>query len=308
MADLLISVLAGVRQDGKLSEVEFWQAISFAETDQLIDIAKIAEEVGFAGLGISEHLVTPAKITSKYPYTEDGTISWDPNLPRPEPWALASVLASHTQRLKFVTSVYVLPMHDLFSAAKAVSTAAYLSGNRVILGAGAGWMADEFELTGQDFHTRGRRMDEMLTVLAKLFAGGMVDHHGDFFDFPPVQMSPVPSEPVPVYIGGDSAPALRRAARHDGWVGSGPYQPDDVLALLQQVNHFRHVAGTDDRHFGVIVGLAGPPDLDTFKRLGDAGVTGIANIPWYYQTPTSSIAFKRETLERFAEQFIVPLQ
>ena len=289
--------------------MDFWQAISFTETDQLIEIAKIAEEVGFAGLGISEHLVTPGTIQSRYPYTPDGAVWWDPTVAWPEPWALASVLASHTRRLRFVTNVYVLPMHDLFSAAKAVSTAACLSGNRVILGAAAGWMEDEFLLTRQDFHTRGRRMDEMLTVMAKLFAGGMVEHRGQFFDFPPVQMSPAPTQRVPVFIGGDSEPALRRAARHDGWVAGGPYEPDHVLELLARLTALRRQFGTADRAYDVIVGLSVPPDLDTFKHLGDAGVTGITNVPWYYQgTPTSSIEHKRATLERFAEQFIIPLQ
>jgi probable F420-dependent oxidoreductase len=289
--------------------VDFWQHISFTETDQLIDIARIAEEVGFAGLGIGDHFVTPAKITSKYPYAADGAIWWDPGVAWPEPWALASVLASHTQRLRFVTSVYVLPSRDVFSAAKAVSTAACLSGNRVILGAAVGWMADEFELTGQDFHTRGRRMDEMLEVMRELFAGGMVEHHGAFFDFPPVQMSPAPSAPVPVYTGGDSEPALRRAARHDGWLVPGPYHPDHVLELLARLNGFRRQAGTMDREYAVIVGLSVAHDVDTFKRLRDAGVTGIFKVPWYYEgRPESTIEFKREDLERFAEQFIAPLR
>jgi len=289
--------------------VDFWQHVSFTETDQLIDIAKIAEEVGFAGLGIGEHFVTPAKIVSKYPYTADGVIWWDPTVEWPEPWALASVLASHTQRLKFVTDIYVLPARDVFTAAKAVSSAACLSGNRVILGAAVGWMADEFELTAQDFHTRGRRMDEMLEVMAKLFEGGMVEHHGEFFDFPPVQMSPVPTERVPVYTGGDSPPALRRAARHDGWLASGPHPVGTVIEQIGRLNECRRAAGTADREYGIIAGVAGPPDLDTFKRLRDAGVTGIIKLPWYYEgMPQSSIDDKREDLERFAERFIAPMR
>ena len=289
--------------------MDFWQAISFTETDQLIDIAKIAEEVGFAGLGVSEHLVTPETIRAPYPYTPDGKVWWDPNVPWLEPWALASVLASHTRRIRLLTNIYVLAMHDVFSAAKAVATAACLSGNRVILGVAAGWMKDEFLLTGQDFHTRGRRLDEMLDVMAKFFAGGMVEHHGRFFDFPPIQMSPAPTEPVPVFIGGESEPALRRAARHDGWVAGGPYPPDHVLTLLARLNELRRENGTADGDYEVIVGLSVPPDLDTFKRLGEAGVTGITNVPWYYQgTPTSSLDHKRASLERFAEQFIEPLR
>jgi probable F420-dependent oxidoreductase len=288
--------------------MEFWQAVSFTETEQLIEIARFAEEVGFAGLGLAEHLVTPETITSKYPYTPDGKVWWDPTVHWPEPWAMAAVLATHTARLRFITNIYVLPMHDVFTAAKAVSTAAYLSGNRIILGAAVGWMKDEFLLTGQDFHTRGRRTDEMLGVMQKLFGGGMVEHHGEFIDFPPVQMAPVPTEPVPVYIGGESEAALRRAATWDGWFAGGPYTPEQLLAYVARLGELRRELGRADRDFGIIAGLAVPPDLDLFKRLGDAGVTGITNVPWYYQgTPTSTIEHKRDTLARFAENFIVPL-
>ena len=288
--------------------MEFWQAVSFTEPEQLVEIAKCAEEVGFTGVGLAEHLVTPGTIESPYPYTDDGTIWWDPEVAWPEPWAMASVLASHTTTLRFITNIYILPLHDPFTAAKSVSTAAYLSGGRMTLGVAVGWMAEEFRLTGQDFHTRGRRCDEMLEVMQKLFAGGMVEHHGEFYDFPPIQMSPKPPGPVPVYVGGDSEAAYRRAARWDGWFGGGPYYPDEVGPKIAHMRELRAEQGvTGD--FGAIVGLKVPPDLDVFKRLRDEGVTGIVNVPWYYQgTPTSDIQFKRDSLKRFADQFIDPLR
>ena len=289
--------------------MEFWQSIAFTETDQLIDIAKIAEEVGFAGVNMAEHLVTPEVIDSKYPYSPDGSARWDANAHFPEPWALTSMLASHTTTLKFATSVYILPMHDVFTAAKSISTAAYLSDNRVVLGVGVGWMKEEFLLTGQDFHTRGRRMDEMLEVMAKFFAGGMVEHHGEFYDFPRMQMEPAPTEPVPVLIGGHSEPALRRAAQWDGWFAAGPYNVDELVGYLQRLRAVRTEMGTADRPYQVIAGLWEWPSLDDAKRLSDLGLTGLVKIPWYYEgVPTSTIEFKRETMERFAQQYIEPLR
>jgi probable F420-dependent oxidoreductase len=287
--------------------MEFWQALSFTEPEQLIEIAQIAEEVGFAGVGLAEHIVTPARIESPYPYTDDGAIWWDPEVAWPEPWAMAAVLATHTTSLRIITNIYILQLHDPFTAAKSVSTAAFLSGGRVILGAAVGWMAEEFRLTGQNFHDRGRRTDEMLEVMQRFFAGGMVEHHGQFYDFPPVQMSPAPGR-VPVYIGGDSEAAYRRAARWDGWFGGGPYEPDEVAPKLARIEALRAEQGrTGD--FGAIVGLKVAPDLDVFKRLRDDGVTGICNVPWYYQgTPTSTIEFKRDSLRRFADAFIDPLR
>lgn len=289
--------------------MEFWQSIAFTETDQLIEIAKIAEGVGFAGLNLAEHLVTPEHIDSKYPYSPDGTARWDANAHFPEPWALTSMLASHTTSLKFCTSVYILPMHDVFTAAKAVSTAAYLSNNRAMLGVGVGWMKEEFLLTGQDFHTRGKRMDEMLDVMTKLFAGGMVEHHGRFFDFPRVQMEPAPTQPVPILIGGHSDPALARAANWDGWFAAGPYAVDELAGHLQRLRDVRRAAGTADRPYQIIAGLWEWPSLDDAKRLAELGLTGLVKIPWYFEgVLTSSVDYKRETMERFAEQYIEPLR
>lgn len=289
--------------------MEFWQSIAFTETDQLIEIAKIAEEVGFAGLNLAEHLVTPEDITSKYPYSPDGSARWDANAHFPEPWALTSMLGSHTSKLKFCTSVYILPMHDVFTAAKAVSTAAYLTNNRAMLGVGVGWMKEEFLLTGQDFHTRGRRMDEMLDVMVKLFAGGMVEHHGEFFDFPRVQMEPAPTQPVPILIGGHSEPALKRAARWDGWFAAGPYAVDELIVHLKRLREIRKEAGTADRPYQIIGGLWEWPSLDDAKRLAELGLTGLVKIPWYFEgVLTSSVEYKRETMERFAEQYIEPLK
>ena len=288
--------------------MEFWQSIAFTETDQLIEIAQIAEEVGYEGLGIAEHLVTPEVIESRYPYSPDGSIWWDPNAHFPEPWTLATVLASHTTTLRFVTTVYLLPMRDVFTASKSVSTAAFMSGNRMVLGVGVGWMAEEFALTGQDYRTRGRRTDEMLDVMQRLFTGEMVSYQGQFHDFPPVRMEPAPTAPVPVYIGGDSEPALRRAARWDGWFGAGPYGVDDAIGHVRRLRQIRSELGLSDDGYGMVVGLV-DPDLDAYRRLADEGVTGAVSIPWYYQgTPTSTIGWKREQMERFAEEYIEPLR
>lgn len=287
--------------------MRFWQAVAFTETEQLVDIARAADELGFAGLTLADHLVTPATIDSPYPYAADAKAYWDPSTDFPDPWVLAAVLAQATTRLRFMTYVYVLPMRDVFTVAKAVSTAAVLSDNRVMLGVGVGWMAEEFELTGQAFRNRGRRTDEMLEVLAKLLTGEMVEHHGEQIDFSPVQLAPAPSKPVPVTVGGHSDAALRRAARADGWLGVN-YDPDDVPGVLARLARARADAGTADRPYEVLLALNAPPDVDVYRRLADAGVTAVVNPPWmFHGVPKSSFAYKRETMERFAETYIGPL-
>ena len=105
-------------------------------------------------------------------------------------------MAAVTERIRFLTGIYVLPMRNPFVAAKAVGTAAWLSGDRVTLGVGVGWMREEFALLEQPFEQRGARTDEMIEVMRTLWAGGMVEHHGGFYDFARLQMSPAPAPPV----------------------------------------------------------------------------------------------------------------
>jgi probable F420-dependent oxidoreductase len=285
--------------------VKFHQSIAFTPLDHIPAVVQAAEELGFEGVGLAHHIITPAQIRSPYPYTDDHHIWWDPAAPFPDCWVLSAAMAMTTQRVKFITSIFILPVHDPFTVAKAVSTAAYLSGNRIGLGVGAGWMKEEFVLTGQDFHNRGARMDEMIDVIAGLNRGEMFEYHGKFYDFEPVQMSPVPSEPVPVYIGGHSAPALRRAARHDGWFGAGPYTPEEVTPILHELRKAREEAGTLDRPYECIVGLTTEPDYDVYRRLEDLGTTAIALVPAHYlgiENPT--IDDRRRMMEDFATKFI----
>ncbi|MCU1455009.1 MAG: family F420-dependent class oxidoreductase [Acidimicrobiales bacterium] len=287
--------------------MKFWYAIAFAPMDHMMGIAKTADEVGFEGLNLAHHIVTPETIRSPYPYTDDNTIWWDPAAPFPDPWVLSAALAAVTTRIKFCTSIFILPSQDPFTVAKAVSTAAVISGDRIVLGAGAGWMKEEFDLTGQDFATRGRRMDEMLEVMAKLFSGKMLDHHGEFYDYEPVQMSPVASKPIPIYAGGHSAPALRRAARVDGWFAAGPYTFDESVVALKGLADARAEAGTADDPYECIVGLITPPNLDEFYALEALGATAFTIVPGYYTgDPNPTLAQRQASMEKFAREIIEP--
>ena len=287
--------------------MKFFQNVAFSETDQLIEVAKIAEELGFFGLATADHLITPATINSTYPYAPDGKAWWDPNTHFPETWSMFSVLAQHTANLHFMPTIYIVPMRDPYTLAKSISTAAYFSDNRVILGLGVGWMAEEFTLTGQSWTNRGKRTDEMLEVMAKLMAGGMVEHHGTYYDFPPMQMAPATTKPVPVWVGGHTDAALRRAARNDGWIGVN-YDYDDLVPLIAKLTEERKRAGTDHKPFEIFATLNELPDADTVKRLRDAGVTAYNNPPWLFNgIVTSDLATKRATLEEFAEKLIRPI-
>ncbi|CAB4831581.1 MAG: TIGR03619 family F420-dependent LLM class oxidoreductase [Actinobacteria bacterium] len=287
--------------------VKFWQNVAFSETEQLIDVAKIAEQVGFHGLTTADHIITPAVIESTYPYAADGKAWWDPNTHFPDDWGMYCALSQHTTTLRFMPMVYIVPARDPFTLAKAISTAAFFSNDRVVLGVGVGWMAEEFTLTGQSFTNRGKRTDEMLEVMALLMAGGMVEYHGTHFEFAPVQMAPATRVPVPVWIGGHSDIALKRAARHDGWIGVN-YDFDDIAPLLAKLTEFRKHAERDHLPFETLVTLNEVPTADAVKRLRDMGVTGYNNPPWLFNgIVTSDLATKRATLESFATDVIAKI-
>ena len=142
-------------------------------------------------------------------------------------------------------------------------------------------------------------MNEMLDVLRKAWTGKLVEHHGRFFDFAPFQMSPPPPAQVPVYVGGLSPAALRRAARlGDGWIGTGQ-TPDEAIHYVAELRRLREAAGRGAAPFETIVPLVVPPDRDLLRRLEAAGVTSTTVWPFTYTLgPTSTLSQKRELMFR----------
>ena len=289
--------------------MKFWQVLSFSEPEQLIPLARAAEEAGFEGVLLADHLFFPGKLESRYPYSEDGKPMFDGTTPFPDPWTTMAAMSSVTERLRMATMVFILPLRDPVELAKTLGTLGGLSGGRAVLGAGAGWIKEEFDVQGVEWKTRGRRMTEMVEVMRKLWTGEMVEHQGEHFQLPPMQMSPPPPEPVPVYFGGVSDVAMKRAARiGDGWFGVG-HTPDEAGALLDRLHGFRREFGRENEPFETIVPLAVPPELDMLKRLeAEHGMTSTSCYPFTFTLgPGSSFEQKRDQMMQFGEAFIAPL-
>jgi alkanesulfonate monooxygenase SsuD/methylene tetrahydromethanopterin reductase-like flavin-dependent oxidoreductase (luciferase family) len=188
--------------------------------------------------------------------------------------------------------------------AKQLATAAFFSQDRIVLGVGAGWLEEEFDLVRADWKTRGARLDEMLEITRLLHEGRDVEYHGRHYDLPPCRMRPVPSRRVPVMVGGHSDAALRRAARLDGWLGVD-YEYDELVPLVRKLNDYRREGGRESEPCEVFAVLKRFPDLDGLRRLADLGVTMTQDYAWFYKGErTSSLARKRETMERFADETI----
>ncbi len=197
--------------------MKFWQSLAFVEMDQMVELARFCEDIGFHGVSYGDHLVTTKDQVDEYLYRASGNIFWNPDTHWPDPWVVTAALAQATTHLQFLSTIYILPLRDPLSAAKALSTAAFLSHDRVTLGAGVGWQKAEFDMMGQDFHTRGKRTDEMLEIIPRLLSGEMTEYHGTYYNIPPVKMSPGTRKP---------------AADHDWWLRAGSDAPRLPLRWL----------------------------------------------------------------------------
>lgn len=263
--------------------MKFWCATAFMETRELIAVSTMLDEYGYHGLMVSDHLVFPQQLESKYPYSpyEDGRPMWQPETAWPDPWVLIGAMAAVTTQLQFTTNIYVAPMRPLLQVAKEVSTASVISSGRVALGAGAGWMREEFELQGQSYGNRGKRFTEMVVALREMWKPGWVEFHGDYYDVPACTMEPTPAEPIPIYIGGHSDAALRRAAQvGDGWIGNA-YPLEEAAVHVGTLKRYLHEYGRDDDPFEIICGLYAMPTPDLFKQAEEElGITGTLCMPW----------------------------
>ena len=259
--------------------MRFAQALIGARTEDFSAITQAAEAAGFSSIAVSDHVFFPDQLDSKYPYTNDGKPQFSPTADWPDAWVLIASLAAVTTTIEFLTNVYVLPLRNPFVVAKAVGTAAVLSKNRVHLGIGAGWMREEFDQLGQPFNKRGARLDEALDVMAALWTGDMVEHHGLHFDFDRLQMLPAPSRQVPILVGGHSEVALRRAARNDGWIGVN-YPLDQLADHCVTLQRYREEAGTADRPFDIVASPLAVPRPDVIAALEDMGVTTLLTSSW----------------------------
>ena len=287
--------------------MKFVLSAAFNDPQHLIPLAVAAEQSGFAAMSFPDHVVHPETLDTPYPYTKDGSRRWQAFTPWVDPWVAIAACAAATSRLRFTNNVFVLAMRNPFLAAKAIATAAALSRGRVTLTLGVGWSNVEYRLMQQDFHTRGKRTDEMIEVLRKLFSGEMVEHHGSFYDFARLEMSPAPPERIPIWVGGISKPALRRAARHDGWL-SDLQTSEEIAASIRFVQEQRGELGRGGEPFDVMASASDAFTLDGYRRLGEAGVSHVLTLPWiFYHGDTQDLEKKLDGLRRFGEEFIEPL-
>jgi probable F420-dependent oxidoreductase len=238
-------------------------------------LAIATEEAGYDAFVVPDSICYPEHSDSKYPYTEDGSREFLEDKPFVETFALISYLAAVTERIRFTTSVVKLPLRDPVLIAKQVSSVAVLSDNRLTLGVGLSPWPDDYEVVDVPWAGRGKRLDEMIEVIRGLCAGGYFEYHGEVFQIPSIKICPVPTQPIPIIIGGHSEPALRRAARvGDGWIHAGG-DADELERLLERLAELRREYGRANDAFELHVISLDAYTPDGVRRLEDLGVTDL---------------------------------
>ena len=243
------------------------------------EAAEAADRLGFESAWLPEHLVLPLAMAGS-PYAEAEHPPVPPTTQLFDPGALLSFVAARTTSLRLGTYVYLLGLRHPFITARAFGTLDWLSGGRAVIGAGAGWLRAEWEALGIDPATRGARLDEAIDVCRRLWTEATVAHDGPHFPFAEVAFEPKPVQrPIPIFIGGESQRALRRAGwLGDGWIGM-THTPDSVAAQLAVVRDEREKAGRLDLPFEVTVGGECATEDDT-AAWEAAGVDRLIVSPW----------------------------
>jgi probable F420-dependent oxidoreductase len=293
--------------------MRFHLAVTFLPVDEIVALSTACDQMGYSGVYFSDHLFNPRDLKSRYTYSEapDGAPFWEKETEWPDPMCLISALSAVTTNLTFTTGIYIAPVRDLITVAKSVGTAAVLSHNRVRLGVGVGWCEEEYIQTGQDFHSRGKRLNDMIPALRALWQGGWVEYHGTHYDVPPCQMNPTPTLPVPILCGGDSEAAMVRASTLcDGWINTGAALPDEAFVQAQRIQDALKRVGRENEPYSVYLAVKSYPDVDLYRRLEDMGVTDILAAPWMAvraedgDTPESLHTKRSAMCEQFAEHII----
>lgn len=265
-------------------------------------LAQLAEEVGFESLWTVEHVVLPAEYESPYPYSRDGKIPGGEDLPIPDPLIWLTYVAAATTRIKLATGILILPQRNPVVLAKETATLDVLSGGRLMLGVGIGWLREEFEALGVPFEHRGPRTDEYVAALRELWIAAEPTFQGDFAQFHRAKSYPKPEQAggIPIVIGGATEAAARRAGR----IGDGFFpargKPEQLQRLFDMVRAAAREAGRDPA--SIELTASGAFDVEAAKRYADIGVDRLLVPP---------LGFDPESLERglrdFGEQVIAPM-
>lgn len=276
----------------------------YVDPGNAVALAEAAEEAGFELMWTVEHTVVPGGYGSKYPYDTSGRMAGgNDEIPLPDPLIWMAYVAAATKRIKLATGIMILPQHNPVVVAKQVATLDHLSGGRILLGIGVGWLKEEFDALGVPFDDRGRRTDDYIKALRELWTADKPTFDGEFVKFRDAYCRPRPAQgSVPIIVGGHSMPAAKRAGRLGDGFFPARGAPADLFATAREA---AKAAGRDPAALEFTVSL--PASLDEIPALAKMGVTrvlvpvsGMAGLATVIATPEDALKW-RDTLQRYAQ-------
>lgn len=277
--------------------VVFPQTETSEDPGALREFVESIEQLGYAHVVLYDHVLGAAADRPggwRGPYSEKD--------PFHEVFVTLGFMAAITHQLELVTEVLVLPQRQTALVAKQAAEVDLLSGGRLRLGVGIGWNRVEYEALGEEFTTRGRRVEEQVEVIRRLLTEPVVDFQGAFHSIPLAGLNPLPGRRIPIWMGGSTEPAKRRLARiADGWMMNTPTEADPQAALVEVLGYVE-AAGRDPKDFGVEVRFAVSEDLkETAAALSEWHELGISHAT--INTLNSGLAWPAghiEVLRKFA--------
>ncbi len=289
--------------------MKFTLSLAMTAPDELLALARAAEETGWDAVAMPDSVFFAEEVSADYPYTSDGDRFWDAEVPFVDPFVAIPAMAAVTTRLSFYTNVYKVVLRQPLLVAKMLGSLGAMFEGRIAWGLGLSWMPEEFAWLGQDMRTRGKRLDEIIDVLRAATRPGFSEFHGAHYDHGRLAMSPAPTTPIPLYVGGHSDPALRRAAqRADGWVGAKATTKEIDRVVTELRGHLDD-AGRTGEPFEIKLTPLVLATPEAFAGVAAQGVTDVITVPWFYAGPgPHSLDEKLDHLARFARDVIDPLR
>ncbi|MGE0826657.1 MAG: LLM class F420-dependent oxidoreductase [Candidatus Binatia bacterium] len=271
------------------------------EGEKIARVARRAEELGYDSLWVSDHIVFPTELRSAYPYSPDGKLPLDPSNPLLEPFTVLSYAAAVTKTIKLGTSVVIVPYRDPLVTAKIVASLDVLSGGRFIFGVGVGWLEEEFRALRQNIRDRAAQTREALLVMKSCWTQEDPQFHGQFFDFSGIKFAPKPRQKPhpPIWFGGNSMPALKRAVElGDGWHAVWE-TPEEVVEKSKILRELCAKAGKEFRNFPITINVNNrvPYTVENVKKYEAAGVS-MMFIPRSFHADVDAIIKNMETFAR----------
>jgi len=284
--------------------IAFANTMGWATGAGALEAAQAAEAAGFESMWTVEHVVYPNGYESEYPYSPDGKMPAVPSTPIPDPLIWLSYIAGVTSTINLATGILILPQRNPVVLAKELATLDSLSGGRVELGIGVGWLKEEFDALGVPWERRGQRTDDYVGAMRALWAADGASFDGEFASFANVSSNPKPARSIPIVVGGHSISAAKRAGRLGDGFFPGKGSPTELAELMDVVRQTAADAGRDPSVIELTCSTAGILGSDPVGAAQEMAALGASRlmVPAFAMMKPSPA----EAMAGFAERVVAP--